>query len=256
MVIKSELQTSLLPIQTVPYAVVFPTTCVRTLLWLHGYQERSEDLLTHPLFEQLAEIHQAAIVFPDVPDSYYLNQSWNHCYTEDFLIEEFIPYITKQHQLPAARNSMFLAGISMGGFGSLLIGTHNPGLFGKIACISGAFILDDLLIGNPEVVGSSSNINHFRNLFGDIPSLADDSTRNPLCAIEAMEDKQSLPAVFLSCGTEDLLYKRNVRLHHRMQELNHDVSWYEASGNHNWDFFNQAIINLFEWLQGTELCVN
>lgn len=248
MVIKSELQTSLLPIQTVPYSVVLPTTCVRTLLWLHGYRERSDDLLKHPLFEQLAEIHQTAIVFPDVPDSYYLNQSWNHCYTEDFLIGEFIPYITKQHQLPAARSSMFLAGISMGGFGSLLIGAHNSSLFGRIACISGAFILDDLLIGNPEVVGSLSNINHFRNLFGDIPSLADDGTRNPLCAIEAMEDKQSFPAVFLSCGTEDLLYKRNVRLHHRMQELNFDVSWYEASGNHNWDFFHHAILRAFEWL--------
>lgn len=248
MVIKNALQTSLLPMQEITYAIVLPTTCKHTLLWLHGYQERSEDLLTHPLFERLAEIHQTAVVFPDVPDSYYLNQSWNHCYTEDFLIGEFMPYITKQYHLTTARNSMFLAGISMGGFGSLLIGAHNPSLFGKIACISGAFILDDLLIGNPEVVGSLSNMGHFRSLFGDIPSLADDGSRNPLCAIESMENKQILPPVFLSCGTEDLLHKRNAKLHHMMQKLSLDVSWYEASGDHNWDFFHRAILRAFEWL--------
>lgn len=218
------------------------------MLWLHGYRERSDDLLMHPIFQQLAETHQIAIVFPDVPDSYYLNQSWNRCYIEDFIVKEFVPYITRRYRLPADRNSLFLAGVSMGGFGSLLIGAHNPSLFGKMACISGAFIVDDLLIGNPEVVGPVSNIDHFRNLFGDIPSLADDGTRNPLHAVENMDSKQNLPAVFLSCGTEDLLYKRNTKLRRRMQELDIDITWYEASGNHNWDFFQHAILSAFEWL--------
>jgi S-formylglutathione hydrolase FrmB len=251
MVIKGQLQTTLLPAQTVPYSVVLPTTRKRTLLWLHGYQERVDHLLAHPLFEQLAEAHQIAIVFPDVPDTYYLNQSWNRCYTEDFIIKEFIPYITEKYQLPAHGGSMFLAGISMGGFGSLLLGAHHPDLFRKIICISGAFILDDLIIGNPEIVGSASNIHHFRNLFGDIPTLADDGMRNPLYAIENMDSKQSFPPVFLSCGTEDLLFKRNIRLHRRLQELGIDVNWYEAAGNHNWDFFQQAILSAFGWL-GTD----
>lgn len=205
-------------------------------------------MLAYPLFEQLAKIHETAIVFPDVADAYYMNQPWNRCYTEDFLIKEFIPYITQKYQLHATQNSMFLAGISMGGFGSLLIGAHNPKLFGKIACISGAFILDDLLIGNPEVVGSFTNIGHFRNLFGDIPSLADDESRNPLCAIKAIKDKRILPPVFLACGTEDILYKRNAKLCCRMQELRFNVSWYEAPGGHDWKFFYQAILRVFEWL--------
>ena len=136
----------------------------------------------------------------------------------------------------------------MGAFGSLLIGAHNPSLFGKIACISGAFILDDLLIGNPEVVGASANINHFRNLFGDIPTLADDTARNPLLAIETMANKLTLPPVFLSCGTEDLLYNRNTKLHHMLQQLGLDVCWFEEYGNHNWDFFHRAIMQALAWL--------
>ncbi|MBQ9967940.1 MAG: hypothetical protein IJO88_04380 [Oscillospiraceae bacterium] len=248
MVIKDTLQTKLLPSGEITCAVILPTTCRATLIWLHGYRERSEDLLSHPVFEQMAEIYQTAIVFPDVPDSYYLNQPWNHCYTEDLLIREFIPYITKQYQLPSARDSMSLAGISMGGFGSLLIGAHYPDLFGKIACISGAFILDDLMIGDPEVVGSPSNIGHFKDLFGDIPSLDGDASRHPLYAIEAMENKQALPPVLLSCGTEDLLHKRNVKLYRRMLRSNLDVSWHEASGSHNWGFFHRAILHAFEWI--------
>lgn len=250
MIIRNSLSTSLLPLPAVPYAILLPNACAHTLLWLHGYQERADDLLRQSVFAQAAERYHTAIVFPDVPDTYYLNQPWNHCYTEDFLIGEFLPRILDRHQLPNTRDSLSIAGISMGGFGSLLLGAHHPHLFGKIASVSGAFILDDLLIGNPEVVGSGSNIGHFTSLFGDIPSLADDASRNPLCAIKSNEKAQSLPPVFLACGTEDLLHQRNAKLCHAMRKLNLDVLWYEAPGSHSWDFFHRGVSHAFAWLYG------
>ena len=248
MINKNRIQTALLPERELSYAILRPDICKSTLLWLHGYKERSEELLADPLFKQLAEQYQAAIAFPDVPDAYYLDQWWNDCYTEAFLVREFLPHIAEQYRLPMDRNSLFLGGISMGGFGSLLVGAHNPHLFGKIACISGAFILDDVTMGNPEVVGSLSNISHFKKLFGDIPTLAEDISRNPLRAIEAMENKQTLPPVFLSCGRADLLYQRNAKLYYRLRDLSLDVSWYEAHGDHNWEFFRPAIVHAFRWL--------
>jgi len=248
MIIKNILQTTLLSVPGINYAIILPSTYNHTLLWLHGYKERSEQLLMHPIFEQLAEQYQTAIIFPDVPDTYYMNQPWNDSYTEDFLIQEFIPYVVKQHDLPSERNSLSIAGISMGGFGSLLLGVHYPEVFGKIACISGAFIIDDLAIGNPEIIGSTANIYHFQSMFGDILSLADDPSRNPWTAIKTIEDKNILSPIYLACGTEDLLYRRNIRLYRRLQERNLDVSWYTSPGNHDWKFFHQAILHTFEWL--------
>lgn len=250
MIIKNILQTTLFPSNSIPYAVILPNTCRHTLFWLHGYKERSEQLLTHPIFEQLAETYETAVVFPDVPDSYYINQQWNQCYTEDFFVQELIPYMIDTYKLPSTRDSVSIAGISMDGFGSLLLGIHHPYLFGKIASISGAFIIDDLSIGNPEVIGSVANIGHFRNLFGDIPSLADDASRNPLQAVEILEDNRNLSPIFLTCGTEDLLYLRNIKLRNRLQTLGLDVSWTEAPGNHDWQFFTPAVSRTFEWLFG------
>ncbi|MGN1343426.1 MAG: alpha/beta hydrolase [Traorella sp.] len=246
MIIQNTLTTSLLPMKNISYAIILPTTCKYTLLWLHGYQERSFDLLKHPFFEQFACDNQCAIVFPDVPDTYYLNQKWNDCYTEDFLIDEFIPYLSEQYSLPI--NQLFLAGISMGGFGSILIGVHYPTMFKGIVSISGAFIVNDVMIGNPGVVGSLSNIDHFRNLFGDIISLSDDPSRNPEFAIQSLENKKVLPPVFLSCGRDDLLYQRNIKLYQMMRGFNFDVTWDEANGGHSWDFFEGTILRAFEWL--------
>ncbi len=248
MIIADVLQTNLIPGNNVRYSMILPSNVHKTLFWLHGYQERSDQLLQYKEFMQLAEQHHIAVIFPDTPDTYYIDQKWSHCYTEKFLISEFIPHVTEKYQLPAGRNQTFLAGISMGGFGSLLIGSHYPNYFCKIACISGAFIIDDLLIGNPEITGSISNIIHFQNLFGDIPSLAKDHSRNPCLAAQYSVTTDQLSPVYLTCGTNDLLYTRNKKLYHQLLSLGADVTWAETPGNHDNRFFAPAINRVFNWL--------
>ena len=250
MIIRDSIQTNLLTEKNIHYSLIMPEDCQKTLFWLHGYRERSEQLLQYEVFDQSAQKHHMAIIFPDVPDTYYLNQSWNHCYTEDFLVEEFIPTVIKKYHLPDESGVTFLAGISMGGFGSLLIGSHYPERFGKIACVSGAFIVDDLLIGNPEITGAVSNIQHFRNLFGDIPSLAEDSARNPWLAVKTALDTGCMPPVYLACGTEDLLYSRNQKMYRQLKMAGTDVTWAEEKGNHDKQFFSHAIPEVLDWLVG------
>lgn len=137
----------------------------------------------------------------------------------------------------------------MGGFGSLLLGSHFPDLFRKIVCISGAFILEDIQIGNPEVVGTDpNNVKHFQNIFGDLPALGDSVSRNPaVAACHALEAKQ-LPPVFLACGTEDLLYPRNVKLRNQLTALGANITWMEGAGNHTKQFFAPAMACAFAWL--------
>lgn len=248
MKITDHLDTSLLSEDSMEYTLILPSDCQRTLFWLHGYRERARHLLQHPEFERLAEQTHTAILFPDVPDTYYLNQPWNHCYTEDFLVSEFIPAAAEKHHLPGDPQVTFLAGISMGGFGSLLIGSHHPERFGRIACISGAFIIDDLLIGNPEITGSAANAAHFQNLFGDIPSLAGDPARNPRLAAVNAQKENLLPPVYLTCGTGDLLFERNRKLYRQLQLSGAPVIWDDAEGGHEWGFFAPAVSRVMNWL--------
>lgn len=253
MIKTGHIQTDLLNEPTISYCLIQPTEYHKTLYWLHGYKERFSDILSHSQLEQMAEKFQIAIVIPNLPDTYYLDQPWNNCYAEYFFFEEFLSFVQTKHALPAAREATFIAGISMGGFGSLLYGSHHPEKFGKIACISGAFIIDDLLIGNPEVIGSpEENLTHFQNIFGDIPSLdiyfEESQKRNPLAAaLKALEQKQ-LPPIFMACGKSDLLYTRNVKLREQLMNVGADITWKEASGNHDWRFFNGILETLFLWL--------
>ena len=231
--------------KTFDYTVILPENIQYSCLWLHGYKERSCDILRQSHLEELAKQYHTAIILPDVADSYYINQPWNNLYIEDYLIKEFIPFIQTNYQLFSNKASSFIGGISMGGFGSLLIGSHSN-LFSKIICISSAFILHDITNGNPEIVGYH-NEKHFRNLFGDFISLRTSYERNPLVAAQVALQNTQLPSIFMACGTEDLLFERNRNIYHTLVSSNADVTWFEAKGNHNYSFFNQAIVTSFQW---------
>ena len=234
---------------TIEYALILPENCRGLVLWLHGYQERSAQILQHPLVVQLAEQQHLAVAIPDVPDTYYMDQPWNGCFTETFLTAEFIPALRAKYPLPDSPSCTAVAGISMGGFGALLLGSRHPELFGRIASVSGAYIIDDLLIGNPEVIGLSPNaLTHFQKLFGDIPSLDGDMNRNPEAAAQAALADGTLLPVFLACGKDDMLYSRNSRLLDRLENSGANVTWAEADGSHSWGCYEKILPGMFAWL--------
>lgn len=231
---------------TFDYTIIVPEQVEYSCLWLHGYQERAHHILSHFPLEKLANQYHTAIVIPDVSDCYYLNQPWKHLYTEDVLLKEFIPYLQSNYQLFTCRSTAFIGGISMGGFGSLLLGSHSD-FFSKIVCISAAFILDDITNGNPEVVGSD-NVTHFHQLFGDFSTLRESVERNPIQAARSALRSSKLPPLFFACGTDDLLFTRNQKAYDTLLQAGADVTWFEQSGNHNRDFFTPAIEAAFHWL--------
>ena len=50
-----------------------------------------------------------------------------------------------------------------------------------------------------------------------------------------------MPRLFLACGQQDSLYPANLRLRDTLQEMNWSLTWYEAPGDHNWFFWNDAL---------------
>lgn len=239
------IETTLLQESPISCSIVLPQNCKKVCLWLHGFQERSQEILQSVDLEFFGERYQTAFLLPDVPDTYYLNQPWNACYTEQFLITELLPALQRKYESvtgAACWKHLEIAGISMGGFGSLLLGSHFPDHFQKIICISGAFILSDLLIGNPEVTGTFlGNLEYFQNLFGCLDTLETSYSRNPAVAAAYQLEKKQLPPVFMACGTEDMLYRRNLRLRDQLREAGANLTWKEARGGHNWKFFSSIL---------------
>jgi len=91
------------------------------------------------------------------------------------------------------------------------------------------------------------NVEHFRRLFGDFTTLRTSYERNPVLAATVALKSARLPSLFQACGTEDLLYPRNRAVYRTLTEAGADITWFEAEGNHEWEFFNPTIAAAFQW---------
>lgn len=233
--------------QGTAFSIIFPSTCKYSCLWLHGFTENSNTIISKSILKNIAEKYCCAIILPDVKDNFYLNQ------TEHYLINEFIPFLQNKYNLLTDSSASFIAGISMGGFGSLLLGSAHTTLFNKIVSISGTFIIEGASNGSTDIVCNLPP-SYFLKLFeaehlGYLEPLRTSYVHNPLVrALDALKHSK-LPPVFLACGISDeLLYQPNRKIYDSLLHSGGNVTWFEDEGKHNWTFYNQAIPHAFEWL--------
>lgn len=68
------------------------------------------------------------LVMPDAGQSRYINNHDNAVRYEDFFFKEFIPTIESRYRVKAEKGSRAIAGLSMGGYGSLVYALRSEGL--------------------------------------------------------------------------------------------------------------------------------
>ena len=54
----------------------------------------------------------------------------------------------------------------------------------------------------------------------------------------------------MGVGTEDFLYDGNVRLKGVFESLNYDITYRESKGNHSWEFWDEYIQYVLDWMLG------
>lgn len=240
MLIEDEIQAG------VKYSIVLPKNPEKTLYWLHGYRGDSQEFIhRYKKVEELAEKYKIAIVMPTTGDYEYFDTD-ERC-SAKLLGEVLVKECRKKYNLSNEKENTYIAGVSMGGYGALLLGARYGEIFGKIAAVSGAFIQNDIYNGNPEVVGTGEKqAEEWHKIFGDFSELEFSSERNPYVASCKALETNSLPPIFLSCGADDMLYQRNIYMKTRLSEKGADITWYPHEGKHDWESF--AIEETFRWL--------
>jgi enterochelin esterase-like enzyme len=78
------------------------------------------------------------IVMPNADSSFYINSYDNKEKYEDFFIKEFMPTIEKRYRIKAKKQYRGVAGLSMGGYGTLIYALKYPELFAAAAPFSAA----------------------------------------------------------------------------------------------------------------------
>src|SRR5271165_5907293 len=137
----------------VPYCIVLPasfdankTKHFPILYALHGLGD-NEQFFPHSgmwnLVEDMQEkgqLKEFLVATPDGGASFYINSKDGKDRYEDFLLQEFFPFVEKRYRVAPGRGHRGIAGISMGGYGALHLAFRHPELFVSVSAHSAALI--------------------------------------------------------------------------------------------------------------------
>src|ERR1700737_3121689 len=137
----------------VPYCIVLPASFdadkARTfpvLYFLHGLGD-NEQFFVHSgawnLVENMrdkGDLKDFVIATPDARSTFYINARDGKERYEDFLLQEFFPYVEKHYRAAPGRANRAVSGISMGGYGALHLAFRHPQLFSAVSAHSAALI--------------------------------------------------------------------------------------------------------------------
>jgi S-formylglutathione hydrolase FrmB len=198
--------------RSVSYCIVLPPSFdadksrrFPVLYSLHGLGD-NEQFFVHSgawnLVEDLrdrGELKEFLIVTPDGGTSFYINARDRKLRYEDFLLEEFLPFIEKRYRAAPGRANRAISGVSMGGYGALHLAFRHPQLFSSVSAHSAALI-DKL----PNFLGDAAKSPRARVLggtFGNPPDTAFWEADSPI-AIARTANLDGLK-IYFDCGDQD-----------------------------------------------------
>lgn len=235
--------------RAVPYCILLPpsydtdkTRRYPILYFLHGLGD-NEQMFLHSggwdLVQDLWESRQLGeylIVTPAGGESFFINSRDARTRYEDFLVQEFLPFIEGRYRVQAGRAFRGVDGISMGGFGALHLAFHHPELFGSVSAHSAAIIEKPPSI-NVADSAESGRLRLFGDIFGSPPDRAFWDRVNPLTL--AWTADLSHLAIYFDCGAQDD-YGFNVgaeALHRALEARHVPHEFHIYPGSHSWTYF-------------------
>ena len=138
-----------------------------------------------------------------------------------------------------AREKTWIAGSSMGGYGSFQAAFARPDLYGVAASFSGVLSLA-IIQSFPE----DPRQIEFGQMFGDLSRLPG-GRMDPLNwlaqAARDTDQMQRLPRLMVSCGRQDDLYPLSVQFREACRSAGLPLVYHEEDGGHHWPFWNRQL---------------
>ena len=218
----------------------------KTLYLLHGYAGDETDWTYGSRIFKLARDRNLAVVMPSGENSFYLDDEGREEYYGSFVGKELVEITRKMFPLSCKREDTCIGGLSMGGFGSLLIGSRFAQTFGGIIALSGAFILYDLLYNPNKGFLQIHSQAFYERVFGDLQSVVG-SERDPFSMCIKAHKEKMMPRLYMACGTSDFLYKNNLHMRDALEKEGIIVKWEEGAEEHTWIFWDAFIEKAIDW---------
>jgi enterochelin esterase-like enzyme len=224
---------------------------------LHGYSDDDTGWLQFGEINRYADkaisdgtIPPMIIVMPDGGVTWYMNSYDGKEKYEDFFVKEFMPNIEKNYKIKAQKKYRGIAGLSMGGFGSLNFALKYPEMFAAVAPLSAAIWDDNAM----ETTPTESWDRTFGQLFGRALKGKDrlskawyENSALKLVETKSVEDLKKV-RYWIDCGDDDFLTKGNCLLHIALIEKKIPHEYRVRDGGHTWDYWRTGIIPALEFI--------
>jgi len=144
---------------------------------------------------------------------------------EKWITEDVVNLIANVIPRNGDKMNLFIAGLSMGGYGALRLMAKNPTLFSGASGLSSITCIKDLLpfVSRPEQ-------RFFRMSFGAEELIT-----------HLRSSRKRLPPFRMDCGTEDALFRSNTKLHEQLVEDGIPHTFESLPGDHSNAYWNRNI---------------
>jgi len=229
-----------------PYRIVLPVKYAAAkdsrypvIYRLHGLTGHYDNWTNLSKLAKYAEAYDTIVVTPEGENGWYSDHSskadekW-----ESYIIQELIPEIDKRFRTLPTRDKRAIAGLSMGGYGSIKFGLKYPDKFVVVGSFSGALGAASFTEkAIPGAIGRTID-----GIFGPV----DSNTRKSNDIFEIVrsltpERTKELPFIYLDCGTEDFLIQNNRDFVALLSEKKVPHEYRQLPGVHNWQYWDRQV---------------
>ena len=221
------------------------------LYLLHGAKGTNLSWVENGSMQSIADAEMGAgrvpkmiVVMPDArgegpnkngPNMGYFNiKGWAY---EDFFFQEFIPHIDKTFRTIATKEGRAIAGLSMGGGGSVVYAQTHPDVFN--ACYSSSGLLD--IRYRP---GKSSSVYEASYLWSVTLTSPVEFLRHATAEqIEALRTVRWM----VDCGDDDAIIDTNLNFVIEMRREKVPMEFRVRNGVHNWAFWRESLPQILKF---------
>lgn len=247
----------------VPITVILPTdyyiarTDYPVVYLLHGFggdhiswiNRCSINTLIDSL-EQQGASDDCIYILPDAKNSYYINNYDSSFNYSDFFAEELVPYVDSSFRTIPEKSSRALLGLSMGGFGSIILAVKHPEIFGTVVALSAAVRNVEILKSLPEKKYEKL----YSTVFG--PGLVGEDRvsdhwkmNSPYYLIDSLNAGQYAGINwYIDCGLNDFLLPANEAFHELLMQYSIPHEFHVRPGSHNWAYWYSSSADGFIYI--------
>ena len=170
------------------------------------------------------------IVMPDARATWYRDAPFGPDQYETFFFDTFVPHVEKQFRIRTDRESRAVAGLSMGGYGTLLYAVHHPDLFSAAFAMSPAASVGQR---RPERRPDTSD-----EQFAAMTKWAENN--DVIAYLDSLADKKAV-RFMIDCGDDDFCLPGAWDFFQKARKLGVPCELRIRNGAHSWDYWRVSL---------------